>query len=254
MDDLQLALLLADRADALTLPRFRAHDLTVTTKPDLTPGTDVDRAVEAMIAEVLAEHRPADAMLDEEYGGRGEAARRWIVDPIDGTKNFVRGVPVYATLISLYDGETPLVGVVSAPALGRRWYAAAGAGAHLVVDGGAPERISVSAVDALADASLSFASLTGWRERGTRERFLQLCDTVWRTRGYGDFWSYMLVAEGTVDIACEPELELYDMAALVPVVLEAGGRFTDLGGVDGPFGGNAVVTNGRLHDAVLEYM
>jgi len=254
MDDLQLALLLADRADALTLPRFRAHDLTVTTKPDLTPGTDVDRAVEAMIAEVLAEHRPADAMLGEEYGGRGEAARRWIVDPIDGTKNFVRGVPVYATLISLYDGETPLVGVVSAPALGRRWYAAAGAGAHLVVDGGAPERISVSAVDALADASLSFASLTGWRERGTRERFLQLCDTVWRTRGYGDFWSYMLVAEGTVDIACEPELELYDMAALVPVVLEAGGRFTDLGGVDGPFGGNAVVTNGRLHDAVLEYM
>lgn len=254
MDDLQLALLLADRADALTLPRFRAHDLTVTTKPDLTPVTDVDRAVEAMIAEVLAEHRPADAMLGEEYGGRGEAARRWIVDPIDGTKNFVRGVPVYATLISLYDGETPLVGVVSAPALGRRWYAAAGAGAHLVVDGGAPERISVSAVDALADASLSFASLTGWRERGTRERFLQLCDTVWRTRGYGDFWSYMLVAEGTVDIACEPELELYDMAALVPVVLEAGGRFTDLGGVDGPFGGNAVVTNGRLHDAVLEYM
>lgn len=254
MDDLQLALLLADRADALTLPRFRAHDLTVTTKPDLTPVTDVDRAVEAMISEVLAEHRPDDAMLGEEYGSRGDAARRWIVDPIDGTKNFVRGVPVYATLISLYDGETPLVGVVSAPALGRRWYAAAGAGAHLSVDGGAPERISVSGVDALADASLSYASLTGWRERGTRERFLELCDTVWRTRGYGDFWSYMLVAEGTVDIACEPELELYDMAALVPVVLEAGGRFTDLGGSDGPFGGNAVVTNGRLHDAVLEYM
>ncbi|WP_101650820.1 histidinol-phosphatase [Brevibacterium ihuae] len=254
MDDLQLALALADRADALTLPRFRAHDLTVTTKPDLTPVTDVDRAVEAMISEVLAEHRPDDAMVGEEYGTRGESARRWIVDPIDGTKNFVRGVPVYATLIGLYEGETPLVGVVSAPALGRRWFASAGGGARLVVDGGEPEEIRVSGVDALSDASFSYASLTGWKERGTREGLLALCDTVWRTRGYGDFWSYMLLAEGAVDIAAEPELELYDMAALVPIVLEAGGRFTDLDGADGPFGGNAVATNGRLHDAVLEYL
>lgn len=258
MDDLQLALLLADRADALTLPRFRAHDLTVTTKPDLTPVTDVDRAVEAMIAEVLAEHRPADAMLGEEYGGRGEAARRWIVDPIDGTKNFVRGVAVYATLIALYDGARPLVGVVSAPALGMRWYAAAGSGAFRTLapglGGGEPERLRVSTVGTLGDASLSYSSLTGWATHRDRERFIALTDQVWRTRAYGDFWSYMMVAEGTVDIACEPELELYDMAALVPIITEAGGSFTDLNGQPGPFGANGLATNGRLHTEVLTYV
>ncbi|GAA4284058.1 histidinol-phosphatase [Brevibacterium daeguense] len=253
MDDLNLALDLADRADAITLPRFRASDFSVATKPDLTPVTEVDRAVEAMISEVLAAHRPDDAMVGEEYGSRGSASRRWIVDPIDGTKSFVRGVPVFATLIALYDGESPLVGVVSAPALGRRWYAASGQGAWRRA-GGEPERIRVSGVDTLSNASLSYASLSGWLQRGTRDRFLELCDAVWRTRGYGDFWSYMLVAEGAVDIACEPELELYDMAALAPIVTEAGGRFTDLTGVDGPFGPNALVTNGRLHDAVREYM
>jgi histidinol-phosphatase len=253
MDDLNLALELADRADAITLPRFRAHDFSVSTKPDLTPVTEVDRAVEAMISEMLSTQRPEDAMVGEEYGSRGSSPRRWIVDPIDGTKSFVRGVPVFATLIALYEGETPLVGVVSAPALGRRWYAAGGQGAWRMA-GGEPERIRVSGVDTLSNASLSYASLSGWLQRGTRDRFLELCDAVWRTRGYGDFWSYMLVAEGAVDIACEPELELYDMAALAPIVTEAGGRFTDLRGVDGPFGPNALVTNGALHDAVLEYM
>ncbi|GAA2002442.1 inositol monophosphatase family protein [Brevibacterium samyangense] len=271
LDDLALALALADRADALTLPAFAAHDFAVESKPDLTPVTDIDRAVEEMLSGLLASARPDDGFLGEEFGTRGtQTGRRWIVDPIDGTKNFVRGVPVYATLIALYDGEEPLVGVVSAPALGRRWYAATGRGAWRVVTAGrlggataeqegraadpVPERLRTSAVRALGDASLSFSSLSGWRERGTRERFLELTDAVWRTRAYGDFWSYMLVAEGTVDVACEPELALYDMAALVPIVREAGGTFTDLDGVPGPFGAHAVATNSHLHPTVLEYM
>lgn len=253
MDDLRFALDLADRADAISLPAFRAHDFAVEQKPDLTPVTDADRAVEAMIRERLAEARPADSLLGEEFGERGAAARRWIVDPIDGTKNFVRGVPVFATLIALYEERTPLLGVVSAPALGLRWYAQQGQGAWRSIAGGPAERLRASGVARLADASLSYASLGGWAQRGTRERFIELCDTVWRTRGFGDFWSYMLVAEGSADIACEPELELYDMAALVPVVTEAGGAFTDLDGRPGPFGGTALATNGRLHDQALEY-
>lgn len=252
MTDLALALELAQRADRLTLPAFRAHDFHTQTKPDLTPVTDVDRAVEAMIRGVLEQERPADSVLGEEYGARGTASRRWIVDPIDGTKNFVRGVPAYATLIALYDGDTPLVGVVSAPALGRRWFAARGQGAFLSLDGGAPEPIHVSGVASLADASLSYSSLGGWAELGRRENFLSLCDAIWRTRAFGDFWSYMLVAEGAVDLACEPDLELYDMAALVPIVLEAGGRFTNLQGFPGPVGPGALASNGKLHDDVLE--
>ncbi|WP_349829523.1 histidinol-phosphatase [Brevibacterium litoralis] len=253
--DLALALDLADRADALTLPAFRAQDFTVDAKPDLTPVTDADRGVEAMIREVLADTRPTDGVLGEEFGETGDGTgRRWIVDPIDGTKNFVRGVPVYATLIALYEDTTPLLGVVSAPALGRRWYAAAGEGAWGVEEGRAPRRLAVSGVSDLADASLSFASLSGWADLGIREGFLALTDAVWRTRGYGDFWSYMLVAEGAVDLAAEPELELYDMAALVPVVTEAGGTFTSLAGAPGPFGPNALASNGLLHESASEFL
>lgn len=258
-DDLALALELADAADAISLPRFRAHDFHVSTKPDLTPVTDADRAVEQMLRTAIAEQRPADSFYGEEFGSSGTAARRWIVDPIDGTKNFVRGVPVYATLIALYEGEQPLIGVVSAPALGMRWYAAADAGAHRQLaaglgGSGEPEGIEVSTVSELADASLSYSSLTGWADHRDRERFIALTDAVWRTRAYGDFWSYMMVAEGTVDAACEPELELYDMAALVPIVTEAGGAFTDLDGQPGPFGANGLATNGRLHAEVLTYV
>ena len=258
MDDLELALRLADAADAISLPRFRTHDFAVSTKPDLTPVTDADQAVEQMLRTEIAEHRPDDSFYGEEFGSRGQASRRWIVDPIDGTKNFVRGVPVYATLIALYDGKTPLVGVVSAPALGMRWHAAAGHGAYRTLaaglGGGEPERLQVSTVSDLADASLSYSSLTGWASHRDREKFIALTDQVWRTRAYGDFWSYTMVAEGTVDVACEPELELYDMAALVPIVTEAGGSFTDLGGQPGPFGANGLATNGLLHTEVLTHV
>ena len=249
-DDLSLALSLADAADSLALPRFDAHDFAVESKPDLTPVTEVDRAVEQLVSQRLAEERPDDALLGEEFGSRGsEGGRRWIIDPIDGTKNFVRGVPVWATLIGLYDGEEPLVGVVSAPALGLRWWASAGGGAFRSVRGGQAQRLGVSRVGDLADASVSYSSLSGWQERGLWDGLLGLFDDVWRTRAYGDFWSYMMVAEGVVEIAAEPELELYDMAALVPIVTEAGGTFTGLDGRSGPFGGDAIASNGLLHEA-----
>jgi histidinol-phosphatase len=252
-DDLRLALELADRADVITADRFGGADLRVETKPDLTPVSDADRAVEQAIRERLAEVRPGDAVVGEEFGGApAQAGRRWVIDPIDGTKNFVRGVPVWASLIALLDGPgEPVVGVVSAPALGRRWWAHREGGAWTSMFGGEPRRIHVSAVADLGDASLSFSSLSGWAELGRRDAFVALTDRVWRTRAYGDFWSYMLVAEGAVDLAAEPELSLWDMAALAPVVTEAGGRFTGLDGADGVGEGNAAASNGLLHDEFL---
>ncbi len=249
--DLVLAMSIADDVDALTLPAS-AGTLDVELKPDDTPVTATDRAAEQLIRKALQEHRPEDAFVGEESGTAAGGSRRWIVDPIDGTKNFIRGVPVWATLIALFDGDVPAMGVVSAPALGRRWFAAAGDGAWRGVSLDNSERIQVSKVDSFDHASLSYSSLSGWEELGLLEPFLDLTRDVWRTRAYGDFWSYMMVAEGVVDVACEPELELYDMAALVPIVTEAGGRFTALDGTVGPFGANGLATNGLLHDEVLK--
>ena len=251
-DDLRLAHVLADAVERVTMARFRAEDLTVETKPDLTPVSDADRAAEELIRHQLARTRPRDAVVGEEFGTTGHGPRRWIVDPIDGTKNFVRGVPVWATLIALVDGDEPVVGLVAAPALARRWWAAKGAGAYAGRSLSAARPLHVSGVSALADASLSYASLGGWSEIDRREDFLDLMDGCWRTRAYGDFWSYMLVAEGVVDIAAEPSLQTYDMAALVPIVTEAGGRFTGLDGRPGCWSGNAVATNGLLHETVLD--
>ena len=250
-DDLRLAHVIADQVDAVTIARFTAVDLLVETKPDLTPVTDADRAAEELIRSQLRRTRPRDAVLGEEFGSSGRGSRQWIVDPIDGTKNFVRGVPVWATLIALVDDGVPVIGLVSAPALGRRWWAATGTGAWTGRSLSSARRLRVSAVEKLADASLSYASFRGWEDLDKGEAFLQLTRTVWRSRAYGDFWSYMLLAEGAVDLACEPELQLYDMAALVPIVVEAGGRFSSLAGVDGPFGGNAVASNGLLHSQLL---
>lgn len=250
-EDLRLALVLADQVDALTMSRFRAQDLHVETKPDATPVTDADRGAEDLVRMRLAGWRPRDAVLGEERGRTGYGTRQWVLDPIDGTKNFMRGVPVWATLLALLEDGEPVVGVVSAPALGRRWWAAKGAGAWSGRSLAAAARLAVSGVHRISDASLSYASLGGWESRGELDRFLDLTRRVWRTRAYGDFWSYMLVAEGAVDIACEPELALHDMAALVPIVTEAGGVFTSLAGDAGPHGGNALATNGHLHATVL---
>jgi histidinol-phosphatase len=253
--DLRLALELADAADRISLDRFRALDLVIDTKPDLTPVSDADRAVEQALRARLAEVRTGDAVSGEEFGDVGGASsRRWVIDPIDGTKNYVRGVPVWATLIALLADDEPVLGVVSAPALGQRWWGARGEGAWtapLPADDHAPRRLRVSAVGSLADASLAYSSLSGWATLGRREAFVALTDRVWRTRGYGDFWSYMLLAEGAVDLAAEPELSLWDMAALAPIVLEAGGRFTDLDGTEGVHGASAAASNGLLHAEFL---
>ncbi|WP_159619625.1 histidinol-phosphatase [Ruania rhizosphaerae] len=250
-DDLRLAHVIADQVDAQTMSRFKALDLTVESKPDTTPVTDADRSGEEIVRSQLARARPRDAVLGEEFGSTGHGPRQWVIDPIDGTKNFVRGVPVWATLISLIDDGHPVLGVVSAPALNRRWWAALGSGAWTGRSLSKASRLQVSGVREITDASLSYSSLGGWEQLNLMDQFLMLEASCWRSRAYGDFWSYMLVAEGAVDIACEPELELYDMAALVPIVTEAGGRFTSLEGADGPFGGNALATNGLLHEEAL---
>ena len=251
-DDLAVALNLADQADAVTLARFGAVDLQVDTKPDLTPVSDADRAVETTLRETLSRVRPADSILGEEFGGSTTfTGRQWIIDPIDGTKNFVRGVPVWASLIALLDDGVPQVGVISAPALQRRWWAAGGAGAFATFGDAPARRISVSSVAQLDSASLSFSSLSGWAQRGLRDDFLDLTDAVWRVRAFGDFLSYCLVAEGAVDIAAEPEVSVWDLAPLDILVREAGGTFTSLDGNAGPHGGSAVATNGLLHDPVL---
>ncbi len=251
-DDLQVALGIADRVDTITLERFRAADLRVQTKPDMTPVTDADRAAERHIRDLLRQFRSRDGVIGEEEDSvEGLSGRRWIIDPIDGTKNYVRGVPVWATLIALEDEGEIVLGIVSAPALKQRWYAAKDLGAFAGRSTAAARRIHVSQVGRISDASLSYSSLSGWSERNQLRGFLRLAQNSWRTRAYGDFWSYMLVAEGAVDIATEPELNLYDMAALVPIVTEAGGRFTALDGEEGPWGGNAIATNGFLHDEAL---
>lgn len=250
-DDLELALSLADAADAISARRFRAADLAVTTKPDRTPVTDADQAVERAIREGIAEARPGDAIYGEEYGTEGDSPRQWIIDPIDGTANFLRGVPVWATLIALAVDGVPKLGVVSMPAFHRRWWGAAGLGAHTREVDGTIRDVRVSAVGLLADASLACSGLDRFEQDGRLEQYLQLTRQAWRTRDYGDAWAYMLVAEGVVDVAGEADLQPYDMAALIPVIEGAGGRFTSLDGETGPWHGSALATNGLLHETML---
>jgi histidinol-phosphatase len=250
--DLDLALELADAADAVTLAHFRDPDLVVRTKPDLTPVTEADTAVETMLRERLAAARPGDGVYGEELGGDTSAGvratgRRWIVDPIDGTKSYARGVPVWATLLALEDAGEIALGVVSAPALGARWWAARGGGARR--DGAT---IHVSAVARLQDAHLAYDSVPAFEAVGLGEQFLALARRCWRTRGFGDFWAHMLVAEGGVDVAIEVGgLQVWDLAAVQVVVEEAGGRCTDLRGARRIDTGDVVSTNGRVHDDVV---
>ena len=269
LDDLALALELADVADAITMARFRAEDLVVETKPDLTPVSEADRAVEQALRTHLDTRRPQDSVFGEEYGGGDEAdgtgdeaggevggpggagavARRWIVDPIDGTKGYVRRMQVWATLLALEEDGEMVVGVVSAPAMGRRWWAARGAGAFTTdVAGGEPRAIRVSGVRDLGDAQMCFGGHEEWRQTGRLERLLALSEACWRTRGYGDFWQYMLVAEGAAEIALDPAAALWDLAAPMVVVCEAGGGFTDFGGSATAAGGSGIGSNGLVHD------
>jgi len=251
--DLNFALELADLADSISLPRFRAADLVVDTKPDMTPVSEADRAVEQAIRDRVAAERPGDLVLGEEFGSGAAtpyeapaSGCRWIVDPIDGTKNYVRGIPVWATLIGLEREGEVSVGLASAPALGRWWWAVRGEGAF--ADG---RPISVSKVERLDDVQLTFGGLRTWRKYGLLDRFLDLASRCWRTRGFGDFWMHMLVAEGSADIAVEMEVNLWDLAVPKLIVEEAGGGFTDLSGRATAEGGSALSTNGLMHDEVL---
>lgn len=254
-DDVDRALRLADAADAITMKRFLSSELHVSAKPDMTPVSDADLDTERTLRRLLTTECPDDEVLGEEFGGEPVlSGRQWVIDPIDGTKNYVRGVPVWATLISLMVDGYPQVGVVSAPALGRRWIGITGEGAWALGNGTASSsalrKLSVSTVSNVDDSSISMASLEGWKDRGLRDAFVSLTDGAWRLRGFGDFYSYCLVAEGAVDIAAEPEVSLWDLAALVPVVEGAGGTFTSLAGEPGPHGGDALATNGLLHETV----
>ena len=243
---------MADAADDVATRRFRALDLRVETKPDLTPVTDADRMVEETLRNTLKRARPRDAVHGEEFGRSGYGPRCWVIDPIDATKNYVRGVPIWATLIALMEGDDVVVGVVSAPALNRRWWAARGGGSWTGRSLAKATRCRVSGVSELHDASFSYSSLHGWEERGCFDGFLDLTRSVWRTRAFGDFWSHVMVAEGVVDVSAEPEVSLWDVAAVKIIVEEAGGVFTDLTGVPSPGLGSVVCSNGLLHSTVLE--
>jgi histidinol-phosphatase len=236
--DLVLALELADTADAIAMARFRAHDLAVETKPDLTPVTEADRAVEEALRERITRARRGDAVLGEELGAQGSGRRRWILDPIDGTRNYSRGIPVWGTLIALEEDGTLLLGVVSAPALGRRWWAERGRGAF--ADG---DPVHVSAVSRLEDAVLSLQLELNAPD---------LVERAWHARGFGDFWSHMLVAEGAADGTIDARgVKLWDMAPVQVIVEEAGGRFTDATGVARPDGETGISSNGLIHDELV---
>ena len=255
-DDLAVALGLADAADAIAIDRFQASDLVVETKPDMTPVSDADRAVETAIRDLLARHRPGDAIHGEEFGS-DDGERQWIIDPIDGTKNFVRGVPVWATLIALRVRDEITTGVVSAPALGRRWWASTDRGASCSAPGALHPRhpLRASKVSTIEDASFAFSDAVGW-PGGSLERLLT---STWRQRGYGDFWSHLMVAEGVVDIAAEPALKIHDAAALVPIIEASGGRITTFDGHPLPWNDptaefSALTTNALLHNSVVDLL
>ena len=238
--DLRFAHELADAADAITMARFRALDLRVETKADLTPVTEADRAAEEAIRGLVARERNGEGVLGEEFGDDGAAAH-WIVDPIDGTKNYVRGVPVWATLLALQRDGRVEVALVSAPALSRRWWAVWGEGAW--ANG---EACRVSAVARVEDCAVSTTSAphmpAGWAD---------LAAQAWTSRALGDFWQHCLVAEGAVDVATDAELQLWDYAAIQLLVEEAGGRCTTFAGGPATPGESFVSTNGLLHDAAV---
>jgi histidinol-phosphatase len=247
INDLDLALKMADHADEIALKRFRAVDLLVETKPDRSPVTDADKAVEASLRQVVAEYRPEDSFIGEEFENTGSSSRNWIVDPIDGTANYLRGVPIWATLIALRVDGVITTSVVSAPALGRRWWAHRGNGAFTREIDGSVHALQVSRISKLDDSSISYNNMQLWDQAGKLPQLIELSRKVWRTRAYGDFYSYMLLSEGSIDLVAEHDLKIYDIAALVPIVEEAGGRISDLSGPLTDQSSSVMASNGLLH-------
>ncbi|MEI6109518.1 MAG: inositol monophosphatase family protein [Actinomycetes bacterium] len=252
--DLELAMKLADAADKISMARYRALDLVVETKPDLTPVTETDRAIERSLRDQIATAHPSDGVIGEEFPNMPTSSNRtWIIDPIDATKNYVRGVPVWGTLIALAIEGEPLIGVVSAPAMGRRWWASPEDGAFTQDVDGSMRQISASGVSKISDASFSFSDQVGWEIFGAGS-LNKITSAVWRSRGYGDFWSHLLVAEGAVDIAIEPELQVYDMAAYIAIVHAAGGTVTSVTGGKAMEAGHSITTNGQVHQQLLDLL
>ena len=252
--DLALALRLADAADEASMSRFDAADLDVRLKADATHVTEADLATERAIRALLEAERPGDGVFGEEYGVTGDSSRQWIIDPIDGTANYLKGIPMWTTLIALAIDGVPRVGVASQPAIGRRWWAATGLGAWTNTPSGEPRRLAVSAVDSVDAASASFQSIGQWRDAGKLDALERLTSAVWRDRGYGDAWPYMLLAEGRLEFVAEFDVKEYDIAALVPIVTEAGGRFTSFDGNDSLSERSSLATNRVLHDAFLDLL
>ena len=241
--DLAFAFSLADAADAITSARFRASDLRVETKPDLSPVSEADRAAEEAIRALIASSGRGEGVLGEEFGDDGGDAK-WIVDPIDGTTNYVRGIPVWATLLALERDGVVCASLVSAPALGRRWWAARGEGAF--ADG---SRCSVSAVSRVEDATVSCTSA-----RGMPAGWSEIVSRAWANRGFGDFWQHCLVAEGAVDVACDRSLQVWDYTSVQLIVEEAGGLCSTFEGELPHPGHSFVTTNGLLHEDVVSLL
>ncbi|MGN8553727.1 UNVERIFIED_CONTAM: histidinol phosphatase [Microbacterium sp. SLM126] len=252
--ELELALRLADAADAASMSRFDAPDLEVSTKADATHVTEADLATERAIRALLEAERPGDGVFGEEYGVSGDAQRQWIIDPIDGTANYLKGIPMWTTLIALAIDGIPRVGVASQPAIGRRWWAATGRGAWTNTPSGEPRRLTVSPIATIAESSVSFQSIGQWRDAGELDALERLTAAVWRDRGYGDAWPYMLLAEGRLEFVAEFGVKEYDIAALVPIVTEAGGRFTSYTGNDSLSERSSLATNRVLHGAFLDLL
>ncbi|MFF2484879.1 inositol monophosphatase family protein [Microbacterium sp. NPDC058062] len=252
--DLDLALRLADAADAASMSRFDAADLDVRLKADASHVTEADLATERALRDLLETERPGDGVFGEEYGVTGDSARQWIIDPIDGTANYLKGIPMWTTLIALAIDGVPRVGVASQPAIGRRWWAASGLGAWTNTPTGETKRLAVSTVDTIADSSVSFQSIGQWRDAGKLDALERLTSSVWRDRGYGDAWPYMLLAEGRLEFVAEFGVKEYDIAALVPIVTEAGGKFTSFDGNDSLSDLSSLATNRVLHSAYLDLL
>jgi histidinol-phosphatase len=247
--ELEFALELADLADGISRSYFQRSGLLVERKPDLSPVTAADREVERALRRRIEAERPGHAVLGEEYGGAATAGPRWILDPIDGTRKFVRGIPNYATLIALEEDGELLAGVASAPAMGKRWWAACGLGAF--ADG---RPIRVSEIARIEDAHVLHGSVEGFARAGLVDALATIASRCWHTNGYADFWIHLLVAEGAAEAAIEPEGALWDLAALKVIVEEAGGRFTDLRGNDSAAGGTGLSSNGLVHEDVLGFV
>lgn len=245
---LPLLIEIADRADSVALRLFRAGNLHVDKKPDRSLVTQADLEIENVARALVAERQPGLGVFGEEQGERGERGQtRLIIDPIDATANFARGIPVFATLLAIEDAGEVVAGLVSAPALGQRWHAARGQGAF---SGARP--LSVSGIDALADAQLFHGSLAGREAAPGTEKLPALLARSERQRGFGDFYQHVLVAEGCGEIACDPIVNPWDIAALQVIVEEAGGQATTLSGARDIYGGSLVSSNGKLHAAALD--